>query len=211
MPQTNPPARSVASVVFDSLRPYGLVAQQTPLSCSLDNFTTILHWMNRWMKKEGRKEDSWKEGRVERHKEKTLAWGWYSLEGFFFFFNLLLKQFLKFYWFLKCLAMRYGMWNQFPYWRSKPCPLYWKHRGLTTGAQVPSLVFYPFPLWDYFGLVHSNQRASLWWELGRSGRTQACCLAARLATLGLRFRRCLISFVARRQHLTHFVLISPPI
>ena len=164
------------------------------------------------MNEERRKERRFMKGRKSgKTQRKNIGMRLIEPWGlFFFFFNLLLKQFLKFYWFLKCLAMPYGMWNQFPYWRSKPCPLYWKHRGLTTGAQVPSLVFYPFPLWDYFCLVHSNKRASLWWELGRSGRTQACCLAARLATLGLRFR-CLISFVARRQHLTHFVLISPPI
>lgn len=89
--------------------PMGLAAHQAPLSCSSDNFTAIIHWMNRWMKKEGRKEDSCKEGRMERHKEKyEVGRGWYSLEAFLKF---ILKQFSNFYWFLKFLAMPCGMWD----------------------------------------------------------------------------------------------------
>lgn len=138
MPQTNPPAGSVASVEFDSLRPYGLAAHQAPLSCSLDNFTAIIHWMNRWMKKEGRKEDSCKEGRMERHKEKIWPWGWYSLEAFLKF---IFKTIFKFLLIFKIFG--HALWyvgSQFPHQGSNLHNLHWKLRVLARGPPGKSTV-----------------------------------------------------------------------
>ena len=65
-------------------------------------------WTDEWRKKERRFMKGRKSGKTQR---KNIGMRLIQPWGLFIFFNLLLKQFLNFYWFLKCLAMPCGMWN----------------------------------------------------------------------------------------------------